>query len=71
MKEIIVKSKVKITKKDWISLFKHIDLDEATMKKWHIAFEKRHPEAHHEFLEWLGIPVVEVAEIRKRSAAAG
>lgn len=53
--------------KEWVDMFREIGLDEETMKKWHRTFESRHPEAHQSFLEWLGLPAVEVEEIRANS----
>ncbi len=57
----------KMSKDEWVALFKEIGLDEAAMHKWHAAFEKRHPDAHQSFLEWLSIPPKEIAEIRASS----
>lgn len=57
----------KMSKQDWVALFKEIGLDQATMHKWHAAFEARHPDAHQSFLEWLSIPPQEIAEIRAAS----
>jgi MerR family transcriptional regulator, thiopeptide resistance regulator len=36
------------------------------MNRWHTEFERRAPEAHHEFLLSLGIPPDEVAKIRNQ-----
>jgi hypothetical protein len=52
---------------EWVSMFREIGLDEATMMKWHHLFESRHPEAHQSFLEWLGLPPAKIAEIRTKS----
>ncbi len=57
----------KMSKQEWVALFKEIGLDQATMHKWHAAFEKRHPDAHQSFLEWLSIPPKEIADIREHS----
>lgn len=53
-----------MNKEKWVGLFKEIGLDEATMIKWHQAFEARHPDGHQDFLEWLNIPAEEIARIR-------
>jgi len=53
-----------MTKENWVLLFKEIGLDDATMVKWHQAFETRYPDGHQSFLEWLQIPADEIARIR-------
>jgi len=53
-----------ITKEAWVSLLQAAGLDESGMKKWHIAFEKRSPEAHQDFLESIGIEKNEIKLIR-------
>jgi len=53
-----------VSKELWVAMFRDIELDDATMVKWHQAFERRNPEGHQEFLEWLGIPSNEITEIR-------
>ena len=42
-------------------------MDQSAMNRWHTEFERRAPEAHHEFLLSLGIPQDEVAKIRTYS----
>lgn len=53
-----------MTKENWVLLFREIGLDDATMRKWHQAFEARFPEGHQSFLEWLQIPTDEIERIR-------
>ena len=53
-----------MNKERWVSLFREIGLDDATMVKWHQAFETRYPEGHQAFLEWLQIPEDEIHSIR-------
>jgi len=53
-----------MNKEKWVSLFREIGLDEATMVRWHQAFETRFPEGHRSFLEWLHIPEDEIERIR-------
>ncbi len=48
-------------------MFKSIKLDEETMWKWHQIFEKKHPEDHQFFLEWLKLPQPEIKEIRTKA----
>ncbi|MEJ2622766.1 MAG: hypothetical protein P8163_21765 [Candidatus Thiodiazotropha sp.] len=55
-----------VDKEQWITLFRDIGLDEATMQKWHQMFESRNPDGHQEFLEWLGISSNEISEIRSQ-----
>ena len=57
----------KISKEDWVALFKKIGLSDDQMKQWHRLFETQHPESHQEFLAWLGIPAAEIAQIRSHS----
>ncbi|MCP4340053.1 MAG: hypothetical protein GY799_14470 [Desulfobulbaceae bacterium] len=53
-----------VSKEQWVTMFRDIGMDDAIMMKWHQTFEGRNPEGHQEFLEWLGIPGNEIAEIR-------
>lgn len=53
-----------MTKEKWVSLFREIGLDDATMTRWHQLFESRHPEGHQSFLEWLNIPADDIRKIR-------
>lgn len=53
-----------MNKEKWVLLFREIGLDEATMVKWHQAFETRFPDGHQSFLEWLSIPEDEIGRIR-------
>jgi len=57
-------SKEMMDKEKWVLLFKEIGFDEATMVKWHQAFETRYPDGHQSFLEWLKIPGNEIDRIR-------
>ena len=52
---------------DWVAMFRELGLDDAQMKSWHRIFESRHPEAHLNFLQWLGIPENEIERIRSES----
>ena len=53
-----------LNKEQWVSMFRDIGLDDKTMAQWHQAFERRHPEGHQEFLEWLNIPSSDITNIR-------
>lgn len=48
----------------WSSLQKASGLDEAARKRWHTEFERRAPDAHHEFLLGLGLSEKEAIQIR-------
>jgi len=54
-----------VTKNEWVAMFREVGLTEENMMKWHGLFEARHPEAHGEFLGWLGISPDEISQIRK------
>lgn len=48
----------------WVELFRAIGLSEDQMKQWHALFEKRHPEGHQSFLDWLGLDADHAAQVR-------
>jgi hypothetical protein len=54
-------------KERWVELFEEIGLDQATMQRWHGAFETRYPAAHQSFLEWLAVPAEDIERIREAS----
>jgi hypothetical protein len=39
------------------------------MHEWHSEFERRHPQAHQSFLEWLGLPEERISGIRRKSVS--
>ena len=57
----------KMTVENFKQLFREIGLDEAAMQKWHALFERRHPDSHRSFLEWLGLDVAQIEQVRARS----
>lgn len=59
---------VAVDKQAWIEMLRAAGMDEAAMDKWHTEFEKRAPDAHHQFLLSLGISEEEAVYIRRRSA---
>ncbi len=61
---------VTVDKQAWIEMLRAAGMDEAAMSRWHTEFERRAPEAHHQFLLSLGISEDEAGYIRKRSAEA-
>jgi hypothetical protein len=56
-----------VSKDEWVAMFQEIGLDEASMKRWHQLFEKRHPDGHQGFLEWLGLGHQDIERIRAAS----
>ena len=63
-------SEMSVTVEQWVELFRAIGLKDADMHKWHAEFERRFPEGHEGFLEWLRLPANRIAEIRRDSAKA-
>ncbi len=59
--------KATIDVKEWVSMFREIGLDDAAMKKWHQIFERKYPESHQSFLEWLGVSPSEISRIRSEN----
>lgn len=59
-----------VDKQAWVEMLQAAGMDEAAMMKWHSEFERRTPEAHHQFLLSIGIPEEEALFIRRRSAGA-
>ena len=58
-----------VTVTEWVEMFRTIGLTEQQMHQWHEEFERRHPDAHQAFLEWLQLPADRIADIRRASAA--
>ncbi len=56
----------KVSKKEWIQMFRDAGLSDTQMENWHKIFEKHSPEGHQEFLEFLNIPKEEIRAIRFR-----
>lgn len=57
----------KVSKEDWVAMFREIGLSDEAMKKWHQLFEARHPDGHADFLKWLGLSSDEIAKVRSVS----
>lgn len=60
---------VTVDKQVWVEMLRAAGMDDAAMVMWHIEFERRAPEAHHQFLLTLGISEDEAQLIRKWSAS--
>lgn len=58
----------KVTVDEWVARFRAVGLDDAAMERWHTLFERENPAGHESFLQWLGLPVDRIAEIRRKSA---
>jgi MerR family transcriptional regulator, thiopeptide resistance regulator len=56
-----------VDKRLWIEMLRAAGMDQRALHRWHTEFERRAPEAHHEFLLSLGIPPDEAANIRNYS----
>lgn len=48
----------------WSSLQKACGLDPAALERWHVEFERRAPQAHHDFLLGLGLSEKEAIQVR-------
>ena len=68
MLQVQASGELPVDKQAWIEMLRAAGMDEAAMCRWHSEFERRAPEAHHQFLLGLGIPEEEALYIRKRSA---
>ncbi len=56
-----------VTVDQWVELFRAIGLTEPDMHKWHDEFERRYPDGHQGFLEWLELPAERIDSIRRKS----
>jgi DNA-binding transcriptional MerR regulator len=56
-----------VDKQAWIEMLRAAGMDESAMRIWHAEFERRAPEAHHQFLLALGISETEALCIRELS----
>jgi DNA-binding transcriptional MerR regulator len=56
-----------VDKKMWVEMLRAAGVNDRSMSSWHTEFERRAPEAHHEFLVSLGIPEEEIRRIREYS----
>ena len=57
----------KITKDQFVALLNEVGVSDSQKQRLHALFEQRHPDAHQSFLEFLGLPVAAIKEIRDRS----
>ncbi|MFT3831152.1 MAG: hypothetical protein QM691_15750 [Opitutaceae bacterium] len=59
-----------VTRDQFLAVLDEVGVSETQKQRLHAAFEKRYPEAHQAFLEYLGLPADAVREIRARSRGA-
>ena len=59
-----------MNKERWVEVFAAAGLDKATMQRWHAEFERRYPEGHQAFLDWIALPPEDIARIRAASRGA-
>ena len=59
-----------VTKDQFVALLNEAGITDSQKAQLHAALEKRYPEAHQSFLEWLGLPADAVRDIRSRSRSA-
>lgn len=57
----------RMTVEKWKEVFSDTGLSDDDMQKWHKCFEKKYPEGHQSFLEWLGLERAHISEIRESS----
>jgi hypothetical protein len=57
----------KITKEQFSALLGQAGVSDDQKHRLHALFEEKYPEAHKGFLEYLGVPAAEIAEIRGKS----
>ena len=62
-------NELRVTVDQWVDMFRSIGLDDGQMMAWHAEFERRHPDAHESFLQWLGLTFERIVEIRTRAAS--
>jgi len=59
-----------LNKASWSALLSEAGLSDEDMRRWHQDFEARLPEAHGDFLAFLGLDADEIASIRSWSRGA-
>jgi hypothetical protein len=53
-----------MTTQQWKEVFGAVGMSTADMNRWHEEFERRYPEQHREFLEWLNCSPEQIENIR-------
>ncbi|MDD3764509.1 MAG: MerR family transcriptional regulator [Nevskiales bacterium] len=57
----------KVDVAQWVKMLEEAGVDAAGRRRWHRAFERDAPQAHHEFLVSLGLSPDEIEAVRKRA----
>ena len=63
-KDSILKNVKAMNKVQWVKILEDSGMDQEAMHQWHVEFERNLPEAHHDFLEALGMSKAEIEAIR-------
>jgi len=63
-------SRKNVTVQEWVEVFEAIGLTEEQMETWHTEFERRYPDGHQGFLEWLDLPPERIGRIRAEASAS-
>lgn len=58
-----------VTVEQWVELFREIGLKDEDMTRWHAEFERRYPDGHQSFLEWLRLPAARISHIRSDASS--
>ncbi len=56
-----------VDKDTWVAMLEAAGMDDEAKNRWHAEFERRAPDAHHDFLLSLGISESEAMQIREWS----
>jgi len=56
-----------ITKDQFVALLNEAGVSDTQKQRLHALFEERHPDAHQDFLEFLGLPAQAIQGIRAQS----
>ena len=59
-----------MNKAQWVKILADSGMDQAAMHQWHVEFERNLPEAHHDFLEALGMSKAEIEAIKASARKA-
>ena len=63
-KDSLLKSAKVMDKEQWIEILTASGMNQEAMHQWHVEFERNLPEAHHDFLEALGMSQSEIEAIK-------
>jgi MerR family transcriptional regulator, thiopeptide resistance regulator len=54
-----------LDKQMWVEMLRAAGMDDNALEAWHVEFERRAPESHHQFLTLLNIAESEILQIRQ------